>query len=256
MTIIDEAPGDMLGLRFPAHREALLAGGAEFLTAAFRATGALATDNCVTRIDRFQECPGGSTGRKFFLTVGYERPVPGLHEQLFVKFSRDFQDHRRDRAKVQMERETRFALLSRSPDFPVTVPRCYFADYHRESGTGILITHRVPFGEGGIDRHHEKCLDHRIPDALEHYYALVRAIARLAGTHRAGLLPPVSEQFAFDPAKLAVSTRAPATAEQLQRRVADVADFAARYPHLLPPRRHDPGFRLAARRRRPAGRAL
>jgi hypothetical protein len=40
-------PGDMLGLPIPAHSEALRIAGKSFLTDAFRASGALATDNRV-----------------------------------------------------------------------------------------------------------------------------------------------------------------------------------------------------------------
>src|SRR5438093_980510 len=84
--------GDTLGLQMPAHAAALRDGGADFLTAAFRAMGALAPDNRVTRITQFEECPGGSTGRKLLLSVDYETPAANLHRELFVKFSRDFDD--------------------------------------------------------------------------------------------------------------------------------------------------------------------
>ena len=61
------------------------------------------------------------------------------HTDLFVKFSRDFDNPIRDRGKTQMESEVRFASLSREPGFPITVPATQFADYHRETGTGLLI---------------------------------------------------------------------------------------------------------------------
>ena len=89
---IDFAPGEATGLAVPAHPEALRAAGAGFLTEAFRAFGSLPPDNAVARITRLEPCGGGSTGQKLFLSVEYERPDPGLHRELFVKFSRDFTD--------------------------------------------------------------------------------------------------------------------------------------------------------------------
>src|ERR1700755_338866 len=111
MSFSDWAPGDALGLQIPAHSDALREGGEDFLTRAFQAAGALPKDNKVTRITQFEDCPGGSTGRKLLLSVEYEKPAPDLHQDLFVKFSRDFDDELRDRARIQMELEVRFALL-------------------------------------------------------------------------------------------------------------------------------------------------
>ena len=92
MSGTDWVRGDSLGLDIPAHGEALRAGGPAFLTQAFRAAGAIPLDNRVTAITAFREIAGGSTGRKLLLSVHYERPSPELHTELFVKFSRDFDD--------------------------------------------------------------------------------------------------------------------------------------------------------------------
>lgn len=235
LTRIDWIRGDSLGLDIPAHSEALRAGGPEFLTRAFRAAGAISADNSVTGITEFREISGGSTGRKLLLGVAYDKPRPDLHTELFVKFSRDFDDELRDAARVQMEREVLFALLSRSPDFPIAVPVCYFSDYHRDSGTGILINQRIAFGAAGTERHYSKCLDYRMPDQLGHYRALIRSLARLAGTHRAGHLPAVVEShFPFDPGSLAVSRRDPYTPGQIGERVVRYGEFAREYPAILP----------------------
>jgi hypothetical protein len=154
---------------------------------------------------------------------------------LFVKFSRDFDDPLRDRARIQMELEVLFALLSRSPDFPIAVPTCYFSDYHRESGTGVLISQRINFGTDGNEPHYPKCLDYRMPDQLGHYRALIRALGRLAGAHRAGHLPDTVERyFPFDPTKLAVSKRAPYSPREIGNRVGHYAEFARTYPQVLP----------------------
>src|ERR1700756_3708435 len=136
---IDHATGDATGLPVPAHGEALRAGGAAFLTEAFRASGALPADNAVASIIRLEPCAGGSTGQKFFLSVEYAKPEPGLHTDLFVKFSRDFTDARRDHGRREMETEARFAPLSRLDGFPISIPTVYFADYQRSTGTGLLI---------------------------------------------------------------------------------------------------------------------
>lgn len=232
---MDWVRGDSFGLELPVHIDSLRAGAETFLTRAFRAAGSLADDNRVTRITGLEEISGGSTGRKALLSVEYEKPFPGLHTELFVKFSRALDDEMRDQARVQMELEASFALLSRSPAFPIRVPVCYFSDYQQESGTGILITQRIAYDSAGIEPHYPKCLDHRMPDPAGHYRAIVRALARLAGTHKGGRLPDIVEsKFPFDLGKLVVSQRVPYTPEQISSRVEGYADFAAQCPQLLP----------------------
>lgn len=243
MSILDWAPGDALGLKTPAHAEALRQGGAAYLTAAFRASGTLAGDNCVAEITQFEECPGGSTGRKLLLSVAYSRPNADLPTELFAKFSRDFSDPVRDRGKDQLEAEVRLALLSRAPNFPIAVPKCLYADYHHASGTGVLITERIGFAQNGLERAYDKCRDYEIDDALGHYRAIVSAVARLAGAHRAGRLgADVDAKFPFDP--LALSTVDPIrySATQLQTRAARLGVFGALYPNLLPANVVAPAF--------------
>ena len=114
--------GDATGLAIPAHPESFQIAGAEFLTRAFRTFGALSEDNAVARIASLEHCPGGSTGAKLFMTVEYQHPDPALHTELFVKFSRDFGDPRRDWQKTEMESEAPFMAISRLPGFPIRVP--------------------------------------------------------------------------------------------------------------------------------------
>ena len=226
--------GDQYGLPFPADPAALLDGGAQFLTTAFRASGVL-KENSVARVRDCREISGGSTGRKMMLSVEYARPAGDLHTELFVKFSRDFDNPVRDRGKTQMEPEVRFASLARAPEFPIAIPSPQFADYHRVSGTGILITERIEFGANGIERQYHKCLDYEMPDPLAHYRALLTALARLAGTHRSGRLP--AEQTAHFPVDVQAATvgeRAPFSAEQLDRRLSRLAEFIAAHPGLVP----------------------
>jgi hypothetical protein len=52
------------------------------------------------------------------LSVAYDGA--DLPTELFAKFSRDFDDPRRDNGRTQMEFEVRFALLSQTPRFPIT----------------------------------------------------------------------------------------------------------------------------------------
>ncbi|OBK34988.1 hypothetical protein A5658_10050 [Mycobacterium sp. 1245111.1] len=228
--------GDHLGLSMPADPNALRAGGTAFLTEAFRAYG---IDNSVTRITRFAEVSGGSTGRKALLRVEYA--APGALTDLFVKFSRDFDSPIRDRGKTQMESEILFASLSREPGFPIRVPVTQFADYHRDTGTGLLITERILFGANGIERQYHKCLDYEMPEPVAHYRTLMCALGRLAGGHRSGQIP-VGDQFPVDMQAAQVGERAPIDADKLARRLDQLTDFAATSPGLLPANIRSPQF--------------
>lgn len=225
------SPGDHLGLDFPADTASLAQAGPEFLTAAFRRAGALAAEDAVVAVEHLTEFRGGSTGRKALLTVSYRSPN-ALPRELFVKFSRDFDDPARDLGRSQMALEIRFALLSRAAEFPIAVPRCLFADYHAASGSGILITDRIAFGRSGIERQYAKCADYAMPEPLAHYEALFSALGRLAGSDKAGLIGAGAE-FAADMRSLSVGERPPYTADQLRRRVALLPELAARQPGLV-----------------------
>jgi hypothetical protein len=233
--------GDHFGLPIPADPAALRAGGATFLTQAFHASGALTAENSVTRITEFTEVPGGSTGRKLLLRLEYDKPDVSAHTELFVKFSRDFDDPIRDRGKTQMESEVLFATLSSEPSFPITVPAVQFADYHRDTGTGILITERIQFGANGIERQYHKCLDYEMPDPVAHYRALVTALGRLAGSHRSGRIP-VGDQFPVDMQAAQVGERTAISPEKLARRLDQLADFTAASSELLPANILSPQF--------------
>ena len=235
--------GDQFGVAIPADPAALRDGGARFLTEAFRASGELVDGNSVAAITSFAEVDGGSTGRKVMLSVEYDAGATGLHTELFVKFSRDLDNPIRDRGKTQMEPEVRFAALSRAPGFPIAVPHVQFGDYHRDSGTGVLITERIRFGDNGIERQYHKCLDYEMPDPLEHYRALLTALARLAGTQRSGRLPAeLTAHFPLDVEAATVGERAPLSADRLQRRVRQLAEFAETGPGLLPAAVGSPKF--------------
>ena len=234
--------GDQFGLTIPADAAALQAGGPRFLTEAFRVSGVLVGGNRVSSIGEFRESAGGSTGRKVVLSVHYDEPA-GLPTELFVKFSRDFDNPTRDRGKAQMEPEVRFAALSRSPGFPIAVPGVLFGDYHRETGTGILITERIQFGDNGIEPQYHKCRDYEMPEPVAHYRALLTALARLAGTHRSGRLPAsLTAHFPLDVQTATVGERPPLNLAKLGRRVDQLVEFTGSHPGLLPTNVGTPEF--------------
>jgi hypothetical protein len=235
--------GDQFGLTIPADAAALQAGGPRFLTEAFRASGVLPVGNRVSGISSFRESAGGSTGRKVVLSVEYDEPAAGLSTELFVKFSRDLDNPTRDRGKAQMEPEVRFAALSRTPGFPIAVPSVLFGDYHRGTGTGILITERIQFGDNGIECQYHKCLDYEMPEPVAHYRALLTALACLAGTHRSGRLPAnLTAHFPLDVQAATVGERPPLNLDKLGRRLDQLVDFAGSHPGLLPTRVSTPEF--------------
>ncbi|MDE2405024.1 MAG: hypothetical protein KGM17_10190 [Sphingomonadales bacterium] len=240
---LDHVVGDATGLRIPAHIGALLADGPAFLTRAFHRFGALDAANQVTAILGHRVCPGGSTGAKFFMDVACALPQPGLPTRLFVKFSRDFDDPRRDWQRHEMEGEARLGPLTRRPGFPVAVPQVLFCDYHAETGTGLVITECVTYGEAGIEPHRRKCLDPvHTPDPLPYYRATVTALARLAAADKAGALgADIDARFPFDPVAASadrVFTSAAEMAQQLRDCVALVNDA----PQLFPAPVRDPAF--------------
>ncbi|MBB4858739.1 hypothetical protein HNO88_002065 [Novosphingobium chloroacetimidivorans] len=240
---IDTVRGDETGLVIPAHPQALLDMGVDFLTRGFQAFGALEADNRVTRLSA-RACPGGSTGQKLLLDVEYLHPGAHLHQNLFVKFSRDFTDLVRDtRGKYEMQTEIRLAELSRLDAFPIAVPRPYFADYQATSKTGLLITQCIPFGEGEVEPHYPKCMDHRLESPEAYYHTIVTNLARLSGTHRAGLLSPqVEALFPYDREASIAATRIGRDSSELARDIVALKSFVLEHPRLVPTHLRSPMF--------------
>ncbi|MCX7863890.1 MAG: hypothetical protein N2423_02450, partial [Novosphingobium sp.] len=234
--ISDTFIGDATGLVVPAHPAAFADAGAGFLTEAFRAFGVLGTDNSVARIHRIEPCGGGSTGQKLFLTVEYARPDPALCAELFVKFSRDFTDERRDaQGRFEMRSEVPFAWLACHAGFPIAVPQPMFADYCEACGSGLIVTARIPYGDGRIEPHRRKCLDHEtMDDPLPYYQAIVTTLARLCGAHKSGQLSgDIDLLFPFDPA---TGSADPIRHDDagLEAELERCFAFARDNPHLLP----------------------
>src|SRR5580658_6674890 len=173
---LDFVRGDTTHLAIPAHGKALRTAGEAFLTDALRTFGSISPQNRISRIARLEPFHGGNSGEKILLTVEYQHPQPDLHTDLFIKFSRDFTDAFRDRRRHELEAEVRLAVLSRLPAFPIPVPAAYFADFNRESGTGILITQRIAYGSGNVEPLHPKCRDHELPEPLPYYRAIVSTL--------------------------------------------------------------------------------
>lgn len=241
-TISDWVQGDLFGLDLPAHPAALQVGGPEFLTRAFRASGTISQDNSVTRITSFDEWPLGGTGVKVLLSVAYERDEASLPRELFVKFSRNFKDKVRDGGRYHMPPEVLLANLSRDPNFLVPVPRCLYADIEQDTLTGIIVTERIAYGEGAIERHYPKCMDQVLPEPVEHYRALLTSLAQVAGGQRSGKLGDAADRyFPFDRDQ-AIARRPRFDAALLGKRIERLAEFILQYPHLVPAHLADRAF--------------
>jgi hypothetical protein len=227
--------GDFLGLEFPPTLETLHDQGTAFLTRAFHACGTLDPENRVIEVTEETEFFGGGMGRKLLLSLEYEKPAAGLREQLFVKLQLDFGNPLRDVFGPLMQAEVRFALLSRRDEFPIVVPKCYFADYNAATGSGILITERISYGENGIEHRYEKCLDYQVANPLAHYQAMTRSMAKLAGFHKAGKFgATVAHEFPWDPTKVDAGNKIPYGPRELREKLDKVREFCNAYPQLMP----------------------
>jgi hypothetical protein len=227
--------GEIFGLQIPADAETLIQGGVDFLTKAFHASGALPTHNRISQIDEAAEFMGGGTGKKLLLTVACELPEPGFPQQLFIKFSRNFDNELWDRGRFMMPSEAHFAVLSRSPNFPVTVPACLFADVESASGTGLIITERITYGRNGVEALYPKCMDYAVPEPVEHYKTILKGLAKLSGTHRAGgLSQEFDTKFPYDSKQASAMLAIRTPVEKLIQRANRMFDFIERYPKLFP----------------------
>jgi hypothetical protein len=82
-----------------------------------------------------------------------------------------------------------------------------------------------------------------MPDPLDHYRALLTALARLAGTHRSGRLPAgLTAHFPLDVRAATVGDRAPLSTGKLKRRLSQLAEFVETHPGLLPINVGSPDF--------------
>ncbi len=212
--------GDHTGCRFPRDPAAFRDGDVAFLTKAFRAR----------RLGR-RRC--GSTGaKKSPAAAPAARCVagrrlrkargPDLHTELFVKFSRDFDDPVRDRGRTQMESEVRLASLSLPPGFPHrgaahAVRRLPPRNRHRNSDQ--------PANPVRLQRNRAAVSQMpRLRDAQTSSSTTARCSPPsrgLAGAHRSGRLPArLIDEFPVDLRAAAVGEPPPLTPDKLQRRLA------------------------------------
>jgi hypothetical protein len=135
-------------------------------------------------------------------------------------------------------------VLSRSPDFPVTVPACLFADVESKSGTGLIITERIIYGRNGVEALYPKCMDYTVPEPLEHYKAILKGLAKLSGAHRGGRLSPdFDKKFPYNRKQASAVFAIHIPEEKLLQRANRMFDFIERYPKLFPENVRAPEFR-------------
>src|SRR5690606_15232412 len=108
---------------------------------------------------------------------------------------------------------------------------------------GLVVTERIAFGEGAIEPHRRKCMDHlTLDDPLPYYRQVVTALARLSAAHKSGeLAPDIDTVFPFDPA---TGSADPIrySREALRAELDYCTAFARRCPHLLPEDVRSPEF--------------
>jgi hypothetical protein len=98
---------------------------------------------------------------------------------------------------------------------------------------GLLITARVPYGRDGIEESRDKCMDYALADPLPYYRALARAMGRLAGQHKAGLLGDIDALFPLASGKAVDSNRIPFPESALPEKLANLKAFAKTAPQLF-----------------------
>src|SRR3546814_13977955 len=65
--------------------------------------------------------------------------------------------------------------------------------------SGLIISECIPYGRNGVEPLYPKCMDYQVPEQVSHYKAILRGLAKLSGTHRAGrLAPDFDRKFPYD----------------------------------------------------------
>ena len=129
---LNVAPGDHYGLAFPFTLAMLRDFGADFLTAALRATGVLCEDNHVSKIVDLKHLGIPGASENAFLTLEYAKPDPSLSTNLFVKFPPE-SEAQKFLQSVMSYGEIAINRFSQRGTMPVPVARCYYADYCAET---------------------------------------------------------------------------------------------------------------------------
>lgn len=207
------AKGDLYGIEFPFTLSMLKAPewGAGFLTKAFHAAGTMPKDNSVTKIVRLEELPmsgydaAGGAGLKGFLTIEYAKPNPDLHTELFVKvpFGAENLTWRMNMSMFGDPDGAEISAYNFLPHLlPFRMPKMYFADIARSTTNYLQVTERILFSKKGTDckpyQIHPaigKYQDYEMRDPAQAYYALMRAMGRMAAWDKQGRFEGVREIF-------------------------------------------------------------
>jgi len=212
--ITTAAPGEFYGMEFPYTLKMLQEPkfGAAWLTKAFHAAGTVPKDNRVKRIVRVKELPmsgydaAGGAGMKGFVSVEYEKDDPKLHTELFVKVPFQASDNMTWRMNMSMFGDPDGGEISAyqflTNMLPFRTPKMYFVDISRQSTNYIIVTEKIPFSSKGsqMEPFHihpaiGKYQDYELVDAVKPYYALMRAMARMAAWDKQGRFEGVREVF-------------------------------------------------------------
>ena len=180
--------------------------GPAWLTNAFHAAGTLPLDISVVAITSFVELElqgdsaQGGAGQKAIMSVKYSKTRAELHERLFIKVPWPYDANPKWRTILSSNygdgdgRELSVYVLAEDL-LPVCIPRLYFADLCRETSNYILITECIEYGHGKILSKCGKYQDSRVKDVHEYYYALMKALARVAAADKQGAFEEVISSF-------------------------------------------------------------
>ena len=218
-------PGEWYKLPLPDSLEELASPsfGAAWLTRALHAAGTLPADDAVEELVHSEPLPlqgldaQGGAAEKAILTVRYRKPDNGLHTTLFAKAPFNFATNPYGRTLLSVQFGDGDGLELSAYQYlegvlPVAMPRYYFADISRHSSYYLLLTECVPyaprgrtedgyrldwrrFGVGEVLPKSGKYQDDRIVDAHLFYYALLRAMARMAAADKRGRFDEALARF-------------------------------------------------------------
>jgi hypothetical protein len=235
---LEIAPGDHYGLKFPFTLAQILEFGPDFLTAAFRAAGTISKHNRVTEIVALEPLTVQGASENGLLTVAYAQDEPGLEAELFVKCPSNILGYKyylvgESQGEVEIQR------LGNREDFPTHTAKYYYGDYCSYTANFLLITERIRFGVGPIEPAYRKGHDQNVPDAMDHYLVLTKALAGLVAAHKTGAMGiEIERTFPFPRAARNFDTM-----ENPEVRLDQLIDFIANTaPQLFVAGATDPGF--------------
>lgn len=206
------AKGELYGLEFPFTVKMLKEMGPAWLTKAFHAAGSLPRTNHVTKIASCVELPmsgydaAGGAGMKGLITVEYAQPDPDLHTDLFVKVPFAEEDNMTWRMNMSFFGDPDGAEVSvytfLAYLLPFRIPKPYYADIARATTNYLIVTEKINFApkkkKCSPYEIHPACgkyQDYDLVDPVQPYYALMRAMARMAAWDHQGRFDRVKQIF-------------------------------------------------------------